>query len=463
MTVTVDERTRRDRPRRVLMIAAAFPPMGGSGVQRTVKFAKYLPRNGWLPTVWAAEPPDDAPLDPTLLDDLPDEVVVHRRPADGLVRSARRVVRRMARAQGITARLGAAVDWRLARWESQRPLPDSLIPWARNSVTPLARIIERERIDALYSTFSPASNHWLALRLKRLTGLPWVADFRDLWTDDYRYVEPSAGRRRAHRTLEQEVLQEADAVIGVTPRQTKVLAAHLPQEADKFVTITNGFDPDDYESDVPAGEKTQRDRFVLAHVGRFDRWRTGEAWFAGLRRLADTLGDKRERFLLRIVGHAAGDTLARLSAAGIPFEFTGYVSHRDAVHEMRRADALLLNVPDGPNAKTVLPAKVFEYLAARRPIVLVGPVGGACEPLLRRHRAGWCVGFDSLRIANVLETVFCKWRRGRLTGIELPPETLEPYSRATLTARLAGVLDAVTTGDRPVEGRKRRSAEVLVP
>ncbi len=431
------------------MVAAAFPPTGGPGVQRSVKFAKYLPRFGWYPIVWTLDRIDDFPEDPTLLDDLPAGVTVHRWGDDSAIRTMRRALRRHWEGGGVASRFARAIDWRLCAFSARTLLPDDCVSWAQTSVGPLLRLMDRERVDAIYSTFSPASNHMLGLILKRETDLPWVADFRDLWTEDYRYLEPSQRRRRAHRELEREIIEAADAVVGVTDRQTEVLARLAPSGRHKCITITNGFDEDDFSDGVhePAGTESDRGHrgsdFVLAHVGMFDCWRANDAWLAGLQRFVSRLGPHRERFTFRVVGNANPQMQERLRATGAPCTFTGYVSHREAVEEMRSADALLLNVPDGPNADSVIPAKLFEYLAAERPILVVGPTNGACEAIVRAYEAGRVVAFDADAVADALGSLFDAWQ----TGHALPGcsrHRIERYSRSRLTRNLAEVLDRLT-------------------
>jgi glycosyltransferase involved in cell wall biosynthesis len=440
---------------RLLMIACAFPPTGGSGVQRSAKFAKYLPSFGWLPTVWTIDALDGLPRDAALLEDLPPEVTVHAQHWDHRRHGTRDLIHRAAEAGGITSRLAQAVDWRVDAWLAsvdRGSLPDQYISWAKAGVEPLCRLIDEEGVDAVYSTFGPPSNHWLGLMLKQRTNLPWVADFRDLWTDDYRYVETAPTRRAAHRRLEQEVLEAADVVVGVAERQTAILADHVPPLRHKFVTITNGYDPQDFgivrqeaglrTPEADADPSWRRDRFVLAHVGRLDRWRTNDAWFSGLRRFVECLGSERDRILFRIVGHANARTRADLDATGVPYTHTAYVPHGDAVREMRSADVLLLNVPHGRNAESVIPAKLFEYLAAQHPILVVGPPGGECESIVLASRAGRAVGFDEHAIAAALCDLYDAWRAGRpIPGCST--SRLEPFSRVTLTQRLASIIDGL--------------------
>lgn len=239
------------RDRKILMIVYAFPPSGGSSVERSAELAKFLPQFGWLPTVWTADEVGGLPRDPAFCDVLTPEVAEPPRNTGSGILATRRTLRGFANAragEGLTAvasRFAKAVDCRLEAWQSTTSHPDACILQARRSIGPLMRRIRSERFDVIYSTFSPTSNHWLARELKRRTNLPWVADFRGQLADDGRYREPTLQRRAAHRQLEQEILEAADVVITVSERQRRILADLIPAKRDKFTTLTNGFDPGD--------------------------------------------------------------------------------------------------------------------------------------------------------------------------------------------------------------------------
>jgi len=433
----------RSQTRRVLVIASAFPPAGGSGVQRTAKFVKYLPDCGWTPVVWTCDHHSGLPTDATLLEDLPDDLEIHRHNSgwNGLTPTLMESLGRCAGRAGLLGAAARRLDWRLRARQTRSSHPDGSIGWANASLRPILDLIARDSIDAIYSTFSPASNHLLALRVQEATGLPWIADFRDLWTDDYRYQPATPAMRAVDRRLEQEVLEAADVVIGVSPNQTAILASHVPQQRNKFATITNGFDPTDFDRDEDVAESSCDDqRFVLAHVGRFDRWRTPEVWFDGLSRFAAILGGARDTFELRIVGHVDRRTSTRLDQTGVHWVAVGEVWHNEAICEMRHAGALLLNVPDGPNADSVIPAKLFEYLAAGRPILVVGPEDGVAEGIVQSHGAGLTVNFDADDIAFALDRLYSARRNGKPT-ITAMPAHIERFNRITLTRHLAALLD----------------------
>jgi glycosyltransferase involved in cell wall biosynthesis len=449
-------RGRGKKSNRVLMIAAAFPPTGGPGVQRSAKFAKYLPQFGWQPLVWCMADPPGFPSDATLANDLPESVIVHSVPDDGTMRKVRKTLGKWMDS-GVASRLAAAADWRLDRFDERTAFPDRFAPWAWQSVDPLCELIAEAKVDVIYSTFSPASNHLLAMTLKEKTQLPWIADFRDLWTDDYRYREPSPSRRKEHRQLEQRILEAADVVVGVTQPQTEILAGHVPDRWDKFVTITNGFDPAEFPGTEPSADRG--DRFVLAHVGRFDQWRANDALLEGMACLLESIGEQCGAFEFHAVGHCSEKTRARVVQCGVPATFTGYVTHGEAVAEMRRADALLVSINDGPRADTTIPGKLFEYLAAGRPILVVGPEGGACEEIVHNCSAGLVANLDASAVAGALGALFRAWRAGR-PYLGCDPRFLHSFTRYELTRKLASLMNLLIRAGLSSKQQMEDPAEV---
>lgn len=420
--------------RRVLMICHAFPPTGGSGVQRSVKFAKYLPRFGWEPLVWTAPPSTTLPVDESLCRDA----------------AGTRVWRAAPRGMPTTHR-GARNDPRPARrhWRLERLaaglkhrvlIPDEGVGWALAGLGPLRALVQREHVAALYSTYSPASNHLLGWLLHRGTRLPWLADFRDLWTQDYRYPFGRAARwrRSVDRWLERKFLESATAVVGVTEPQTRRLAEQVQDRVGKFLTIANGVDPDDF----PESRYSRGDRLVLAYVGRF----TGEcitpALLEGLARFHRGSATRGGRIELRIVGPCAEPLRAPLLATGLSCVFRGYVPHAEAIREMQAADALLLAVSDRPGAETVMTGKIFEYLASGRPIVAVAPEASPAAELVRRMQAGVVVAHDPEQISAAMVRLLDRWSAGMLPN-GCAADRLGPYTRLHQTSRLARVLDQI--------------------
>ncbi|MEE9295700.1 MAG: glycosyltransferase [Phycisphaerae bacterium] len=445
------------RPRRLLMISHAFPPVGGAGVQRSAMFAKFLPQFGWSPLVWTADYVVGWPRDESLLADLPADL--DRRSLDTLKRRNRRQRRSTvpvggalhARARGA---LGQMWAWRVARarWGfRQWLLPDDQVLWAFASLRCLKRIARDEGIDAIYSTYSPASSHLLAWRLKEATGKPWVADFRDLWTDNYDHTDRSKIRRGARSWFQDRFLGAADVVVGVSPDQTRILAGHLPEQASKFVTVTNGVDPADFEgleqNDARGQLGISSDRFVVSYVGTITTDDHPGEMFQGIRKFVEYLGDQRGRFELRIVGRISGALLRVVEAAGYRAVLTGYVPHGDAIREMVAADCLLLMNPVvGTNCASVRPAKIYEYLASGRYILHLGVPGGASDEVIAACNGGETILPDPDLICRKLRELWTRWLSGRPSR-GCSPERLAPFTRRELTGRLAGILDGLLIRD----------------
>ncbi len=423
-------------PKRLLMIAHAFPPTGGSGVQRTAKFARYLPQSGWSPTVWCAPLAEGLPRDEALLNELPNTF-------------DRRIFSKVASPSPV-ARKG--MHWRLQKMNDtlrRWSIPDDCITWAKRSLPDVLRLIRDEPIDAIYSTHSPASNHWLAWRVKKATGLPWVADFRDLWTDNYDFTPPTPWHRHRLRHMEQQFLTAADTVVGVTVEQSAILARHLPEQSDKFVTIYNGVDSADFADLDRTSARNARgicqDRCIVSFVGSFVQTAEAPAIIAGLRRVQRTLlGDRHVE--LRIVGWVPSDMDRLLSDSGIRVSRTGYVSHVDAIREMVAADCLISgNTTTGRNGDSIVPAKIFEYLMTGHPVVHVGAADSAVARVFADVGRGLVVPPTEHEIGGALADVFKNASANSGTS-HLNDERLIPYTRRQQAGQLAGILENLTDG-----------------
>jgi glycosyltransferase involved in cell wall biosynthesis len=436
------------------MIACAFPPTGGAGVQRTTKFAKYLVREGWCPIVFAADYVPQLPLDDTLLADLPSELEHHTLNAWDPTRRIERFfspVKARLADQSFLASKVDGLEWRLgrfARWILARGIPDEQVFWAFRGYRRLRGMLDKRNAEAIYSTFSPASNHLLAWMLKRSKGLPWVADFRDLWTDDCRYVGRWWLRRRVDRRLENVFLRDADVVIATSDEQRNILAARRPEEARKFHTITNGVDLEDFDRlsfVTPNAQCRTSEKFMLTYVGQFRESQITHECFEGIRRFLDHSAEHRRRFEFRVVGQVSARLRLRISEMGLPLTLTGYVSHDEALREMLRADLLLLSSLTGVNASAVIPGKAFEYFASGRPVLLIGEEGSSVGRLLEQLRGGICTPRDPDAIAFALARLWRAWQAGEMPG-GCDRNQLTPYGREALTRRLRLLLEWAVGG-----------------
>lgn len=422
--------------KRVLVIAYYWPPNAGVGVYRWLKFAKYLPQFGWRPVVYTPSNPEMQAVDEALLREVPPEVEVIRAPITEPYTWYKRFTgrRREERLQTAFLREEAAPTWKedLANWvRSNFFIPDARVWWVRPSVKRLHRHLKEHPVDVIVTTGSPHSLHLIGAELKRLTGIPWLADFRDPWTNIDYYGQLKLTRRSdaIHRRMERDVLRTADAVLTVSWRWAEELAAIGGRPVE---VITNGYDT----ADLPVPPAAVDERWSLVHVGSIPATRDVPALWQALAARVHRDAAFRERFVLRFVGGVDHRVMESLRNAGLePYvERVGQVSHTEALRHMQRARTLLLPVNDTPNAMGFLPAKVFEYLSVRRPILCVAPAGADIARVLGTAHTLVPRG-DVEAMQRAVDVLF--------TAGEKEPAVPVEYDRVRLTERLAGVLEGV--------------------
>lgn len=419
--------------KRVLIIAYYWPPNAGVGVYRWLKFAKYLPQNGWQPVVYTPENPEVQALDEALVSDIPPEAeVIKARITEPYSWYKRFTGRKPTeRLQTAFLREEAGPTWKenAANWvRSNFFIPDARVWWVRPSVKRLHRYLKEHPVDVIVTTGSPHSLHLIGAELKRLTGIPWLADFRDPWTnvDYYGQLKLTRWADREHRMLEHAVLTEADRVLTVSWRWADELRALGAKHVE---VITNGYDTDD----LPTPPEAVDERWSLVHVGSITATRdVPELWKALAERIRDD-AEFRERFVLRFVGGVDHSVLRSLEAAGLMghVERIGQVSHADALRHMQRARVLLLPVNDTPNVMGFLPAKVFEYLSVQRPVLCIAPREADIAQVLGGEHAV-VPRNDAQAMRNAVSVLF--------GPTSAAPRADVAYSRAALTQHLAALL-----------------------
>lgn len=440
---------------KVLQIAYYYPPMGGAGVQRALKFSKYLPLFGIEPVVLCALDPHYV-HDPSLTAEVPVALEVHRvehRSILSRLLARRRVGAETTRAFATSASAPSAVSRRardtvLAMWQILQ-YPDDKAAWARRALAEGRRIIRAHAssgapIEAIFSSAPPVSAHNIGERLAREFGLPWIADFRDLWTDNPAY-HASRWRRRLDHRLEQRWLDRAEGVITVTASWRDMLQTRRTAGAP-VAFIPNGYDEEDFRN-VVLPERPIEEAFTLVHTGTFYGSRDPAGLLSGLSRYLAGSQDGMPPLRVRLIGNMGSRFLAQLRHfderhPGV-VECIGYLPHARALGELVAADALLLVVGGGrgPALRGWLPGKIFEYLHTSKPILMLGDDRGDAAQLVRRHARGWVVDDqDAEGVASALRAMLgAMAARAGIQSIanRAPAESPERFERRELSKQLA--------------------------
>lgn len=437
------------RLRTVLVVSYAWPPAGGPGVQRVLKFVKYLPSFGFRPVVLTVRHGTYPALDPTLEREVPDGVPVHRSASSEPAALYKRFLGMKADepipvavlaepSPDLKRRVANAIRLNLF-------VPDAKIGWYPWAVRLGTKVVRRERPDVVFSTAPPPTTHLVARALARRHGLPWVADFRDPWLDVHYYEGVKRWRvtEALDRRLERSVFEEAARVTFVSRLDSRRYAATYGR-ADKHVYIPNGYDEADFQALEPA--EPDSGRFVLMHLGSVGKERCPTNLLSAIVRLAGRGVVRPETFRLTFVGKIEPSVLDAVMASGAgPFvDHVPYVPHHEALRLGQRAHALLLLITQSENNAGILPGKTFEYLRYGRPLFALGPSDGEVARVLADTRGGVIHEYsDSAGIESSLERWVDATHAGR--PLEGPiRERLERYSRRNLTGELARVLSELT-------------------
>lgn len=410
--------------KRVLIISYYWPPTGGSGVQRWVKFAKYLPLEGWQPVIYTPENPEQLAVDASLEAEVPAETEIIKTRIIEPYELYKKVLRRSGHSKEAVevnpvnaqnkSLLQKAAMW--VRGNLFRPDPRCL--WIRPSVRFLKKYLEEHPVDLIVSTGPPQSMHMIGLKLARETGLPWITDFRDPWTKIFyfKHLAMTTTTERWHQKMEKKVLDEASAVVAVSPLVQQEFQAMTDTPVE---LITNGFD----ECDFPAEKCTDAyggpDRdFVITHTGLFAADGNPTVLWDVLAEKCRSDADFAGKLKIKLIGKTDDQILKALKDRGLG-DMTidmGYQPHSIAVEQQREASVLILPLRKEPEYKAVLPGKLFEYLASQRPVLGIGQPDGAMSMILEEARTGIVLDWDDKEgLAGYIDQCWNKHLEGRLT------------------------------------------------
>lgn len=430
--------------KKVLIITYYWPPSGGAGVQRWLKFSKYLREFGWEPVVFTVANGEFPEQDNSLLKDIPKNLEVIKVPIKEPYVIYKLLTGRKKNekihAGFLTEKKKKSFLQDFAVWvRGNFFIPDARMLWIKPSVKALQQWLNTNAVDAIASTGPPHTCHLIAMQLKDKTGLPWLADFRDPWTniDFYKDLKLTRWADKKHHRLEKAVVTTADAVVTIGKTMQEEFATQFNR---KIECITNGYDDDD-TSIMP---DTLDTKFSLAHIGTMVRTRNPQGLWQALYELLNEIPDLKNHLEIKLAGKvdaAVGESLNHYSLTNYVNRIE-YLNHDEVLKVQQQSQVLLLVVNNTPNAKGVVTGKLFEYLAAKRPILCIGPTDGDAAKIIVETQSGHCAAYDDVaRIKTILKDYFNKFLKSELIS---NAKNIEAYSRKNLTEKLSELLNNIT-------------------
>jgi len=421
---------------KVLILTYYWPPAGGSGVQRWLKFVKYLPSYGIDPVVYTVDQANYPILDAQLATDIPEGIVVLKQPIKEPNRWLAPFKKSKPTSAGFLAK-NPSLMGRIAQYiRANFFIPDARMFWIKPSVRYLTDYIQTHQIELVISSGPPHSLHLIAQQLKEALGVKWIADFRDPWTQiDYFHQLPLTKKSlHKHQQLEAGVLNAADHVLVVGEQMKNQYA---PQ-AKAISVITNGFD----DAKVPDNLALDTE-FSLVHIGMLNADRNPIALWKALQKLSENDPEFSRRTRVKLIGKIAPEVVESIATYQLTalVDVIAYVTHEEALKLQRQAQVLVLAINKVPSAKGIITGKIFEYLQADRPILAIAPVDGDLAKIMEETQAGSVYDFnDEHGIETQLTEWFTQFKQGELMRVSA---TIEQYHRKRLTENLVNVIQRV--------------------
>ena len=424
--------------KKVLIITYYWPPAGGPGVQRWLKFVKYLPEFNIKPIVYCPKNPAYPTIDYSLYRDLSDELTVLKHPINEPAKILNKFFRVKINnySKGIIPKVNkqSLLDRLLIFIRGNFFVPDSRIFWVRPSVKYLSNYISNNHIDTIITTGPPHSTHLIGMELKSKFKLKWFSDFRDPWTEIgyHNSLKLNSIIKKKHFKLEKAVLSKSDHVI-VTSNRTKTLFSDYT--TSPITVITNGFDTE-IQNKINLDEN-----FTLTHVGFLSNDRNPQILWSVLSDLVNELKGFKEKFKLVLVGDTSPEILDSINLAGLnPYlKLTGTISHLEAIKYQNQSQLLLLLEANTIAASYIIPGKLFEYLSANRPIIAIGPEFSDIQTIILQTSTGKY--FNYLEYEKLKSHILHLFSLYNEKSLKITANNIENYSRYNCTKQLSKILD----------------------
>ncbi len=424
--------------KKILIITYYWPPAGGPGVQRWLKFVKYLPEFGWKPTVFIPENPSYPIVDETLQKEVSDGLETIKTRIWEPYQLAEIFGKNNKKFKAGQFDVGKNQSWKskLSIWvRGNFFIPDARVFWVKPSVEYLKKYLKENQFDAFVTTGPPHSMHLIGLELKKeFPSLKWIADFRDPWTEIsyYKHLKLTKSADQKHRNLEQKVFETADITLATSYAD----AENFRKKGANAFCITNGFDGNEITENVAQ----KNSKFTLSYIGVLEQLRNPKVLWKVLNELVSQNEDFKNALELKFVGRIDDKILNKIEESKLKYLVNnlGYLSHSEANIEMANSDLLLItNFPD-ERSKGIIPGKIFEYLATRKQIVSFGPKDSDVKNILEETKAGKHFSYDDESELKVfLMQKFQEWKSGISNS---QTQNIEQFSRKNLTKKLTELL-----------------------
>lgn len=423
--------------KKLLIITYYFPPAGGPGVQRWLKFVKYLPEFGVQPIVYVPENPTYPIIDEGLVDQISDKAIILKNkiwePYQLASVFSKNKTKKISSGIFPHKKKQTFLDKTFLWIRGNLFIPDARVFWVKPSVAYLEKYIKENNIDTIVTSGPPHSLHLIGLELKEKLNVKWFADFRDPWTTIgyHKALRLSSYAAKKHKTLEHKVLNTADTII-VTSKTTK---AEFQAITNKPISvITNGYDIENVE------KQTLDSKFTLAHIGSFLSDRNPKFLWECLVELLQEIPDFKSHLEIKLIGAVSQEVLDAIAAFNLNdyLNLLGYVSHREAIAHQKKSQVLLLIEINSEDTKSIIPGKLFEYMVSNRPIIAIGPNGSDFADIIKETNTG--VFFDyseKAKLKSVILDFYNQFLEGKLQSHGVG---LQQYSRKSLTKQLAQLI-----------------------
>ncbi|MES2411544.1 MAG: glycosyltransferase family 4 protein [Bacteroidota bacterium] len=424
-------------PKKLLIITYYWPPAGGPGVQRWLKFVKYLPEFNIQPIVYIPENPTYPIIDNGLESEVSEKAIILKNKIFepyGLASFFGKNKTKKISSGIIPNQKKQSFLEKVLLWiRGNLFIPDARFLWKKPSVKYLKKYIHENNIDAIVTSGPPHSLHLIGLQLKKDLNIKWFADFRDPWTTIgyHKALKLSSSAAKKHKALEKEVLNSADTII-VTSKTTKTEFEAVTSKP--IEVITNGYDVEKIE------KQTLDDKFTLAHIGSFLSERNPKILWQALQELGNENADFKNDFRLKLIGATSQevfDTIADFKLTDY-VQNLGYVSHQEAVEHQRKSQVLLLIEIDSEDTKSIIPGKLFEYMVSERPIIAIGPKDSDFAEIITATNTGVFFTYDEKEKLKALLLKYYQEYQNK--NLKVHAVGLQQYSRKSLTEKLSKLI-----------------------